>query len=182
VIVEGYFDHAYLTLAAKKLSISLDGLFIVIGGSAGNAALQAVTMAARHSPERSVVVLLDYDDSGEQAFELLWNRFSWRRKAADGLHVFTYEKWIPSSEREVEAEDVFANATIEAFLAQPGHGDHCDAKVRRKNGAFHYGLTSRGKSAFLGWLEGRPENVFEPWRAVLEHLRGLMVNQPGKTK
>lgn len=180
VVVEGYFDHAYMTLAAKQLGISLEGMHIVIGGSASNAAGQALMMAARHSPERSIAVVLDHDESGEQAFELLFNRFSWKKKAAEGLHVVTYEKWVPSSEIDVEAEDMFANATIEAFLAQPGHGDHYDAKVRRKSGVFHYGLTNLGKRAFLGWLQAQPVGVFEPWRAVLDHLRGLMASAPGK--
>lgn len=182
LLVEGYFDHAYLTLAAKKLGISLDGLHIVIGNSASNATLQAVTMAARHSPERVVAVLFDHDENGLQCFDILSNRFSWKKKTHEGLHLLTYGKWIPSSEIDVEAEDIFANATIEAFLAQPGHADHFDAKVRRKSGAFHYGLTNLGKKAFLHWLEGQPESVFEPWRAVLDDLRSLMAAPPGKTK
>lgn len=175
LLVEGHFDHAYLTLAALKLGISLDGIHIVKSNSASNAAMQAITMAARHVPGRVVVALFDRDESGLEGFDLLSNRFSWKKRGSDGLFVMTYESWVPSSERTVEAEDIFTNATMEAFLRMDEHKDHCDEKVRRKNGLYHYGLTEKGKKAFLAWLGAQegPE-AFEPWRRVIEHLRKLI--------
>ncbi len=183
LLVEGHFDQSYLTLAAQHLGLSLDGIHIVKSGSAGNAALQAITMSARHTPERIIVALFDRDKSGLEGFDLLSSRFAWKKKADEGLHALTYEKWVRSSEKDVEAEDIFANATMEAFLSLPGNHNHYDAKVRRSSGIFHYGLTQAGKEAFLKWLQTNGTvDMFEPWRPVLEYLRALMASPPGNTK
>ncbi|KYF49447.1 hypothetical protein BE08_33030 [Sorangium cellulosum] len=175
LIVEGATDQNYLEMAAQKLGISLDGFHILPRGSAAGAALQAVTIAARYSPGRVVVALFDSDKPGLDGYDLLANRFSWKKKASEGLHVLTYERWLEGCGVPVEAEDLFTNATLDVFLSAPGHQDFCDEKVRRKKtGVWHYGLTTPGKIAFIKWLEQYGTvTMFEPWRPVLEHLRTL---------
>ncbi|MCK6588299.1 MAG: ATP-binding protein [Polyangiaceae bacterium] len=182
LIVEGMTDQNYLELAAQKLGIGLDGFHILPRGSAAGAALQAVTMAARYSPDRLVVVLFDSDKPGMEGYDLLANRFSWKKKAGEGLYVLTYEKWLEGCGVPVEAEDLFANGTLDIFLAAPGSQDFCDEKMKRKKtGVWHYGLTTPGKIAFVQWLtQHGTAAMFEPWRPVLTHLRQLVADAAAK--
>lgn len=175
LIVEGKTDQGYLELASKHLGISLGDVHILPRGSAAGAALQAVTVAARHAPGRKVVALFDSDEPGTEAYTLLSKRFGWKDKGGEGLYAWMYSQWVVASEVPVEAEDMFSSATLEAFLAGPGHGDYCDEKKRRKNGAWHYGFTQEGKKKLVEWLGkyGTAE-MFEGWTPVLSALRGVI--------
>ena len=183
LVVEGKTDQDYLQMASNHLGISLQDVFIVPRGSAAGAALQAVTLAARHVPARKVVALFDSDQPGTDAHRLLGDRFSWKKKAEEGVYVWMYTRWLASSEVAVEAEDMFSNATMERFLAEPGHADFCDEKKRRKGGVWHYGLTQTGKNALVSWLARHgTAAIFEGWRPLLVDLRKVIDGAAGGGK
>lgn len=194
LLVEGETDAKYLQIAAQRLSIPIDDIHIVFwtkrGANdllrgAGYAAVQAVTLGARHAPARVVVALFDTDDDGKRGYEMLTKSFGWKNKKPDeGLFALTYEQWLSGYNVPVEAEDIFENVTIDMFLAGPGNKAFCTGtKLREKAQRWHYDLSPLGKIAFVQWLDQHGTvATFEPWRPVLEHLRKLIANATGKIK
>lgn len=185
LVVEGQTDARYLELAAQKLGIAIDDIHLVYWSKAASeklrgasfTAFQAVTLASRHAPARAVAALFDTDDDGKAGYGLLAERFSWKKKKPEeGLFVFHYEQWVPGYNVPVEAEDIFANETLKAFLAEPGHEDFCTGtKKREKSGHWHYDLSTPGKIAFVKWLEEKgTAGTFEPWREILAVLKKIV--------
>lgn len=184
LVVEGETDGQYIGMASKHLGISLKDVHVAFQRGASGAALQAVTLAARHAPARKVVAIFDSDDAGRKAHELLWKTFHWKTGVDKGLHVWMYPQWLNAQpDVPLEAEDLFSNATMEAFLAEPGHEDFCDEKKRWKSGVWHYGLTQKGKIAFGHWLERHgTAAIFEGWRPLLVDLRKVIDGAAGGGK
>lgn len=184
LLVEGDRDIDYLRLASQKLQISIDDVFIIPRGSGSSGALSAVTMAARHAPDKLVVALYDSDSNGKESYDILYKRFSWEKKSRDGLFALMYNRFLDDCGIPVEAEDLFTNDTLDAFLSNPVHKKSVQgSKLRTKTGAWHYDLDSDGKKALVAWLDANGNaETFKLWKPLLEHLRGLMANPPGKTK
>ncbi len=184
LLVEGDRDIDYLRLASQKLQISMDDIFIVPRGSGSSGALSAVTMAARHAPDKLVVALYDSDSNGKESYDILYKRFSWERKSRDGLFALMYNRFLDDCGIPVEAEDLFTNDTLDAFLSNPVHKKSVQgSKLRPRTGAWHYDLDSDGKKALVAWLDANGHaETFKLWKPLLEHLRGLMASPPGKTK
>jgi hypothetical protein len=182
LVVEGQTDCEYLEQAAQQLGISIKDIHIAWQRGATAVTVQATAMAARHSPGRAVAALFDTDDEGRTCFDLLSGRFSWKNKAADRLFVLNYERWLPGYDIPVEAEDIFDNATILAFLADPANKAFCTGtKLRHKSNRWHYDLSRQGKIALVAWLEQNgTAAMFEPWRPVLEHLLALAAGTAAK--
>jgi len=167
--VEGYTDKAYMEAAAKVASRLdlLEGLEIRHDEGAHKAAVQAILLRQMLSQKIPVGALFDSDELGKSAKDLLTNKFGWH-----GKHVFIYRKWKPDqSSVPVEAEDMFEEKFLTRFVnSQPA----CiiAEKMQYKSGAFHYGFTQDGKSAFLKFLENdlKAQDV-TCWIQVLTDIR-----------
>jgi putative ATP-dependent endonuclease of OLD family len=149
LVVEGVTDEAYLRMACAKAKRSdlLDGIHVVPAGGAESAALQTISLRGVIGPT-PLAVLLDRDDPGMAAAKLLTQKLGLDKKR----QVFTYDRWVPHGERDVEAEDLFPDAFMNSFLSGAGDGALAE-KVRRPNGDWHIGLTDVGKDDFLGYVE-----------------------------
>lgn len=176
LVVEGETDKSYLDMASRYLGISLGEVHILPRGGAAGAVIEALALAARHAPGRAVAALFDSDDTGKESYRLLSDRFSWKKKAGERLYVLSYDQWLTACDVPVEAEDLFSNATMEAFLAVPGNEGYVTEKVKRKkSGVWHYGIDTPGKIAFVAWLGANGSAAtFEGWRPVLAHLLTLV--------
>jgi 5S rRNA maturation endonuclease (ribonuclease M5) len=174
LVVEGWTDKQYLEIAAQRLGIALDAVHIVDAGGAMAAAIQAVTLRGMHDDERLVVTLFDSDDDGLRGQKLLMDKFKgWKKK----INVLSYDQWIAPENVAVEAEDLFGEKVMEAFLAEPGYSVFFDEKKRRPSGSWHYGLTQAGKTKFVDWLKEQTSvEMFAAWRAPLEYLLKLIVD------
>jgi hypothetical protein len=176
LVVEGETDRSYLGLASRHLSLPLTGVHILPRGGAAGAVLEAVALGARHTPGRAVAALFDSDETGRESYKLLADRFGWKKRLGERLFVLSYDQWLDSHGVPVEAEDLFTNVTMEAFLAAaPGNDKFCTEKVKRKKtGVWHYGLDTQGKIAFVAWLAANgDEAMFEQWRTVVQHLQQI---------
>jgi predicted ATPase len=169
VCVEGYSDKAYMEAVVRVTGRSdlLEGLEIRYGEGAHKAAVQAILVRQMVPQQIPVCVLLDSDEMGKSAKELLTTKFNW-----NGRHVFVYKKWRPDqSNVPVEAEDMFEEKFLKRFVAcQPAAV--VAETMQYKSGEFHYGFTQDGKEAFLKHLGTHLtiENVGR-WIAVLEDIR-----------
>lgn len=186
IVLEGETDAKYFQLAARHLGIGIADWHFAFykkginpeneKGAAG-AAIQAVTLAARHTPGRVVAALFDSDEEGQSGYQLLRTTFGWKhKKPADGVFAFLYSQWIPDFGVGVEAEDIFDPAFLESFFQLPGNDAFkTGSKLREKSGRWHYDLSPKGKIALVKWLEenGTPQ-IFQPWRPVIEHLAQLV--------
>lgn len=184
LVVEGVTDRDYLLQAARHLGVPLDDVLILPRGGAAPAVIEAMALGARYAPGRAVAALFDSDEKGNEAHKLLSDTLSWKKKAAERLYALTVRQWIDEPNIDVEVEDLFTNATLEAFLSEAENDRYCTAKVQRKKaGVWHIGLDGEGKVAFVAWLEekGTPA-MFELWRPVLLHLRALADGTAAKGK
>jgi putative ATP-dependent endonuclease of the OLD family len=176
LVVEGETDQAYLKLASQHLGISLDEVHILPRGGAAGAVLEALALGARYAPGRAVAALFDSDETGKNSYKQLGETFRWKQRSAERLHALILTQWLDDTNVTVEAEDLFANATLNVFLSEPENERYCTERVKRgkKWGTWHIGLDGEGKKAFALWLaQHGTAAMFEPWRPVLEHLRRL---------
>ena len=167
--VEGYTDKAYIEAAlgvVGRLEL-LDGLEIRPDEGAHKAAVQAILVRQMLGQQIPVGALFDSDEMGRSAKELLTDKFRW-----NGKHVFVYRKWKPDqSSVPIEAEDMFDEKFLKRFVdSQPP--SVIAEKMQYKSGAFHYGFTQDGKTAFLQYLETNLKaHDVGCWVQVLEDIR-----------
>jgi putative ATP-dependent endonuclease of OLD family len=175
LVVEGETDKNYLELAGHHLGLSLKGIHILPRGGAAGAVLEAVALAARHAPGRAVVALFDTDEPGAKSAKLLREDFRWKKKQDERLYVLTYDQWIEPCGKPVEAEDMFSNATIEAFFNLPENAKPQPERLwREKTQTWHYRFVGKKKVDFLDWLRATATpDTFKTFRPLLDQLRDL---------
>lgn len=170
VYVEGYTDQAYLGLALKVAGREdlLDDIEIRYSGGASKLAADAIITRQLAGPEIPILALLDYDEIGKSTMNSLKSRFNWH-----GKHVFTYREWkkLEPSTVPVEAEDMFSQRILRAFLDRAG--DVVLAEQQRFiGGTFHYGFTDAGKGEFMEYLEKHATLAdVKTWISIATELR-----------
>lgn len=169
LFVEGYTDKVYLETAlrvANRLDL-LEGIEVRYAEGAHKAAVQAILVRQMLGEQMPVGVLLDADEFGRSARELLTDKFRW-----NGKRVFLYRKWRPDpSSAPVEAEDMFDEGLLKRFVKQ--HPPNVIAETMQyKDGTFHYGFTQDGKGAFLEFIEKHLKtHDLGRWLSVVEDVR-----------
>jgi hypothetical protein len=151
---------------ADRLDL-LVGLHVALGHGAEGAALQAIALRQMVEGSVPVCVLLDFDEPGRAARDLLVQRFRFQNRK----EVHTYRDWVSDGGRDVEAEDLFPTGLLEAFVRE--HGDEILAeKARRQDGGWHWGFTEIGKEHLPAFLEehAKPSDV-GMWVRLLEDIR-----------
>jgi 5S rRNA maturation endonuclease (ribonuclease M5) len=141
-VVEGETDRTYMHRAAELNGRPelLDGVHVVAAGGAEAAFIEAVTWSGRRAAP--VVVLLDSDVHGKKAKGRLTSDFKFQ-----GTDVPTYDLWVQKGLEGVEAEDLFPETFLAAFVDQ--HGEDTVLSEKRHLGPrWHYGFTSAAKAAF----------------------------------
>lgn len=175
LVVEGATDEGYLRMACAKAN-RLDllvGLHVEPGHGAEGAALQAITIRQMVEGSIPVCVVLDFDEPGRSARDLLVQRFRFQNRR----EVRSYRDWVDDGGRDVEAEDLFPTPLLEAFVRE--HGDEILAeKTRRTGGGWHWGFTEIGKERLLEFLEERAKATdVTTWIRLLEEIRAGLITQ-----
>jgi 5S rRNA maturation endonuclease (ribonuclease M5) len=150
VIVEGQTDATYLRRAAElhRRPELLEGVHLICAGGAEAAVVQAVTWTERKVAP--VVVLLDADAHGRRARQRLTGDFK-----LQGKRVLTYAKWAGGAQDGVEAEDLFPQEFLEAFITSHGESHVLGEKRQIGPTRWHFGLTQAGKELFGRHVEKR---------------------------
>ncbi|GFP46323.1 hypothetical protein LAUMK7_01665 [Mycobacterium kansasii] len=147
LLVEGASDEAFIKIAADKLNCraTIDGVHILPNTGTDSLVLQAVILRAE--TDRPIWILLDSDENGRHARDLLIKRFKMNQK-----DVLEYGRFLGSQYREgAEAEWLFPPKTMEAFVKKFGEDLVLKSKAK-KFGDFRYDFTPEGKEAFPEWL------------------------------
>jgi len=169
VVVEGGTDKTYLQAASELLKMPLTGIHIVECEGAEDAAFKALSLRELFGAPR-VVVLLDSDEPGQVAIELLVKKLKWQNKT----QVLSYGMWVASESIPAEAEDLFPEKLLKSFLGTDANG-YLTEKVRRpRSGLWHVGLNEAGKIAFIGFLKKNAKaSDYEIWGKVIATLQNL---------
>ena len=150
VVVEGLTDETYLRRAAELgvAQSAATNISIVAADGAKSAATQAVIL--RQSHDAPVLVLFDFEPETKQYMDMLRNTFGFRGEA-----VFTYREWgpAPNSDDPVEAEGLFPQQFLEAFVNAVGEDAVVSEKVKIKSGDWRYGFNTAGKPLFAQHVE-----------------------------
>lgn len=169
LVVEGSTDEEYIRMACAKAGRLdlLAGLHIETGHGAEGAALQGIALRQMVEGSIPVCVLLDFDQPGRNARDLLVQRFHFQNRK----EVRTYQEWVDDGGRDVEAEDLFPDFLLEAFVRE--NGDEILAeKARRHRGGWHWGFTEVGKERLPTFLEERAGAAdVAAWVRLLEDIR-----------
>ena len=182
LLVEGDGDRQCLRLTAERLGRPdlLEGLHIQPAG--GTQRIVSAAIVAGAGTDRPVMVLLDNDQDGQHALDLLSGKFAFMnvtKKLTDGKGppanrmVVTYAGVFAPDRRNFpyEAEDLFEPSLIQGFVGL--HGTSViDGSLKRPDDAFHYDLNTSAKE-LLGEhlrLHTGPEHLLL-WAELLLALR-----------
>lgn len=173
LFVEGYTDKLYLEMAAKFADRQdlFVGLEIRSDEGAHKAAVNAILLRQMVGSAFPIAALFDHDELGKSAAGLLREKFRW-----NGNVVLSYRKWrqLEPSQTPVEAEDMFPESLLKAFLEEYPPGVLAE-KMAFKDGTFHYGFTQNGKQAFMDYLKKAfKASHASHWIKILEDLRRVL--------
>jgi hypothetical protein len=130
-------------------------------------------------PNTPVLVLLDDDPDGRQAYEKLTNSFGFQ----GGSEVLYYSTILSRrlSNGVVEAEDLFATSLLDEFIKEQGDGAWTGRTKRtREWGAgweteAHIDFTEAAKAALPPWLESRCGDVhIVRWVPLIDKIEKLL--------
>ncbi len=170
LFVEGNTDELYIRTAATTCDRTdlLDGITIIPCTGAKEAREAAVGYHETHGDSCQIRVLFDWDDIGKVEYDKLKSDSLWGKKK-----VWTYRnrKQLEPSTVPVEAEDMFENGLLEAFIESCGDKIVTE-KQKYKDGTFHYGIEQNQKKSLEYWVEhnAKPEHCGR-WIKLLEDLR-----------
>jgi len=170
LFVEGNTDELYIRTAATTCNRTdlLDGITIIPCTGAKEAREAAVGYRETHGESCQIRVLFDWDDIGKVEYDKLKSDSLWGKKM-----VWTYRNWkqLEPSTVPVEAEDMFENGLLEAFIESCGDKIVTE-KQKYKDGTFHYGIEQNQKKSLEYWVEhnAKPEHC-RRWIKLLEDLR-----------
>lgn len=180
LVVEGWTDGEYLQLVADRLGRTavLDGVEIIPANGATKAVRRALVFKDE-LPATPVLVLLDDDPDGQQAYTKLTSSFGFQ----GGREAMYYSAILPSrlSTGVVEAEDLFRTDLLDAFVAENGADTWTGRSKRTKQwGAgwedeAHIDLTDNAKSMLPEWLRRncKPEHL-ERWGLLLDKIEAAL--------
>lgn len=164
LLVEGETDVACLDAAATSLGRSkeLARVHLIPAGGTDPLTVQAILLRAETS--RPVVALVDSDENGRKARDLLTKRFAFPK--AD---VLEYGKILGSS-LDVEAEWFFEADFMQEFV--DANDEEVVLKSKQKlGGEFRYDFTPAGKGLFVDWVrENGSRRTMSRWADVLDAL------------
>lgn len=168
LIVEGITDEQFIRTAAartKRPDLVRD-LYISPAGGAEKAAVQAVLMKAQTA--KPVLVLLDDDQPGKAAYDMLQKRFGFHK----GKELLSYREVVGDNNIGAEAEDLFPQRLLDAFVKEKGEEQVIKSKVARRGGGWRYDLNSTGKESIAEFVDARarPEDL-ELWMKLIGAVR-----------
>ena len=180
LVVEGWTDVEYLRITATLLGREtvFDGVELIPADGATKAVRRALVFKDE-LPNTPVVVLLDDDPDGQQAYGKLTKSFGFQ----GGSEVLYYSAILPSrlSDGVVEAEDLFATSLLDEFIKEKGDGTWTGRTKRTKQwGAgweaeAHIDFTETAKAALPPWLESRcgAEHIGR-WVPLIDKIEKLL--------
>lgn len=180
LVVEGWTDLKYLELAAGLLGRPelLDGVTIIPANGAKKAVRRAIVLKDE-IPATPLIVLLDDDPDGQDAYKKLTDTFGFQGSTEVVYYSWILSKRLPSG--VVEAEDLFATALLDKFIAETG--DHCWTGRSKRTARWgtgwedeaHIDFTDEAKGELQRWLEKhcRAKHV-ERWGLLFDRLASLL--------
>lgn len=173
LLVEGETDCTYLSRAA-----AISGRSDLLAGVALEPAYGSLQLFDRarallaESPHRPLVVLVDNDEEARK----LQHRLKAELNLRPGEQLLDYGELFEAP-FDWEAEDLFPEATLRAWLAEVGEGP-VTATRRRPGGGWHLDLSQDGKGEFAEWIQvhGAAED-FARFVEVLERVRVAVARQ-----
>lgn len=167
LITEGEGDLVSLRLAAARAGRAdlLDGLHLSAAGGAIKAVAQA--LVTKSQTAKPIMVLLDSDEPGRKAREMLSDRFRFQNKK----EVTSYGELF-ANETGIEAEDLWPSSLLEQFVTERGEAQVLTGKHKRNDGDWHYDISAAAKDELGGFLEANvaPADC-ERWVSLLETIR-----------
>lgn len=166
LLVEGVSDKEFIDTAAEKLGrqATIRNVHIVANSGTDSLVLQAVLLRAE--TDIPVWALLDSDENGRHARDLLTSRFKMGKK-----DVLEYGRFFGSTYyKDAEAEWLFPAKTMDSFVLK--YGEHVVLKSKSKIfGEFRYDFTPEGKDLFPAWLRrtGKRADLIG-WQSVLDAI------------
>ena len=169
VIVEGTTDEEYLRLAAdlSRRPQLLEGVHIVAAAGVDRAVRQA--LAYKDGSDLPILAIFDKDENGKRGHRMLAERFSFQNRR----EVMTYADVLGKGIDEVEAEDLFPEALLGAFVEEYGEDTVLSEKFRhRQLDRWHFGFNASGKEYFPEYLRHHAEVLdCSVWVTLLELIR-----------
>lgn len=171
VITEGLGDIDSIRLAASRAGRLdlLDGLHLSAAGSATKAAAHAVITKSQTA--KPVLVLLDNDDVGKKARDLLADRFGFQKKK----DLLSYCDIVGDPSEAIEAEDLWPSELMARFVAEKGEDAVMSGKWLRKDGGWHFDIRHTAKVEMGAFLDAEvtPADC-SMWVELLELIRKRM--------
>lgn len=148
VVTEGLGDIDSLRLAASRAGRDdlVEGIYLVPGGTATKAVVQALLMKGQTA--RPVMVLVDNDQPGRDARRMLTERFGFQNKK----EVTHYGELFAEGGQNMEAEDLWPSELLEGFVAARGEDKVLKGKTRRPDGGWHFDIDQAAKPAMGAYL------------------------------
>ncbi|QWF21773.1 AAA family ATPase [Nocardioides sp. LMS-CY] len=164
LLVEGTTDADFLATAARVFGFADDmaRIHVLATGGTDNLAAQAVLLRAEAS--QPVWCLLDSDENGRKARDLLTKRFGMPKG-----DVLEYSRFLGGLQ-DAESEWLFFPAFMQRFVDE--HDEELVLKSKQKiQGEFRYDFTPTGKSLFPSWVDrnANAKNMAR-WSGVVETL------------
>ncbi len=167
VVTEGLGDIESLRLAASRAGRDdlLDGIYLVPGGTATKAVVQALLMKGQTA--RPVMVLVDNDQPGRDARKMLTERFNFQNKKE-----VTHYGELFGGGADIEAEDLWPSKLLEGFVAANGEDKVLKGKTKRPDGGWHFDIDQAAKPAMGEYLaEHAAAADTTRWVELLQLLR-----------
>lgn len=172
LLVEGDTDSACIRAAARVLERKeLDRIHLIAAGGTDPLAVQAVLLRAESA--QAVWALLDSDENGRKARDLLTKRFDVPKS-----DVIEYGKLLGST-LDVECEWFFPPAFMQEFVDD--HGEDVVLKSMQKlGGEFRYDFTPAGKELFMDWVGTHATaDAMERWTKLFDVLAAQLADLDG---
>lgn len=173
LVLEGWTDKSYIETASQyhPESSPLESIHLRASEGATNAMKNAVVLKTVYGDDKSVYALLDDDDHGKSAYDILTGKL----KFQGGEDVDTYREWQPRKGRDVEAEDLFSESLISQFIDTFGD-DVIDGYLERTgDGGKHVEISHGSKHDFAQWVnENAEEEDCATWVELIDDIRDKM--------
>ncbi|MDF2506709.1 MAG: hypothetical protein K0Q52_568 [Microbacterium sp.] len=164
LVVEGETDKQFIELAASALGRADELTSVTIVACKGAHSAVAQSILLRAEAKQQVITLLDSDEEGRSARDLLSGRFGFAKKS-----ILEYRTFV-GGHQDAESEWMFPAALMQRFVDDQGEELVLKSKMKL-GGEYRYDFTPRGKQDFPGWLarNAKPKH-YERWSGLLDDL------------